>query len=134
MINNLSLNNRVLFKGKVPFNEVPTILSHAYILVTSQPNTVRASGGFPTKLGEYLSAGVPVILTDVGENTKEIKDNIHAFFVPPNNVDLYAKKIEFIIKNYSYAKLVANNGRNYIKEKFSAKVKTEELISFLNSL
>ena len=47
------------------YNDVPKILSEADILVSSQPVTVRADGGFPTKLGEYLMSGTPVLSTNV---------------------------------------------------------------------
>ena len=55
------------------YNDVPKILSEADILVSSQPVTVRADGGFPTKLGEYLMSGTPVLSTNVGETSNTLR-------------------------------------------------------------
>jgi glycosyltransferase involved in cell wall biosynthesis len=134
LISNLNLSNRVLFKGKVNSELVPSILSNAYILVSSQPDTKRASGGFPTKLGEYLSTGIPTLLTDVGENSKYVKDGIHVFFSKPSEVDDYAKKIEYIINNYDKALKVALNGKQFIKDNYSHIVMGKTIINFINSI
>lgn len=128
------LTNRVLFMGKACFEEVPYILCNAKLLVSSQPNTVRASGGFPTKLGEYLASGVPSLLTDVGENAKYVKDGVHVFFVEPQNVSLYAKKMEYILDNYPLAKSVSRNGQQYLIDNFSNTKKGMELFNFVKGL
>ena len=54
LIKTLGLEHRVFIKGRINYNIVPQTLSDADILVTSQPNTKRATGGFPTKLAEYM--------------------------------------------------------------------------------
>ena len=49
VIAELGLGNRVFIKGRIDYNLVPQTLANAEILVTSQPVTKRAAGGFPTK-------------------------------------------------------------------------------------
>ena len=128
------LENRVFFMGKVSFDEVPSILCNAKVLLSSQPNTVRASGGFPTKLGEYLASGVPTLLTNVGENARYVNDGIHVFFVEPNDSVKYANKLDYILSNYSHALKVAESGKNLLFENFSNTKRGKEVLDFLLSL
>ncbi len=133
-IYNLKLENRVKLMGRVNYNVVPEVLSNAYILVSSQPKTLRASGGFPTKLGEYLSTGVPTILTNVGEISHYITHGEHAWLTKPEDIDDYALKLSFIIENYDLAKEVAEKGRLLVYENFSPKTSTKGLFEFLSQL
>ena len=51
VIAELGLGNRVFIKGRIDYNLVPQTLANAEILVTSQPVTKRAAGGFPNEIG-----------------------------------------------------------------------------------
>lgn len=134
LIVQLQLQNRVIIKGKANYADVPIILKQAYILVSSQPDTKRASGGFPTKLGEYLASGTPALITDVGENSKYVKDNIHIFFTKPGDFKVYAQKLIYIIDNYDHALSVAKNGQKFLQEHFSHTKKGCELLEFVSEV
>ncbi len=134
LVFSLKLQHKVIFMGKVASEEVPEILYKAHILVSSQPKTIRASGGFPTKLGEYMATGVPSLFTLVGENDRYVKDNVHLFFSEPNSPELYAEKLAFIMENYNYAKKIAENGKEFIKENFSQTVMGFKLIDFIKTI
>jgi glycosyltransferase involved in cell wall biosynthesis len=134
LILSLALNDCAYLKGRVESSEVPKILCNAFILVSSQPNTIRASGGFPTKLGEYLLTGVPALLTDVGENAKYVKDGKHVFFVKPQDPTAYAEKLQYIIDNYEAAVKVAENGKEFILEHYSHVQQGKRLADFLRTL
>ena len=132
IINDLKLNNRVFIKGRITYDNVPKVLCGATVLVASQPNTKRAEGGFPTKMGEYFMSNVPTILTDVGEISLYVKNKENAFLVPPSNPEEYAKTLIMILDNYSEALDVASNAKNYILKNFGYEVAGKELISFFS--
>lgn len=134
IITSLNIQDRVNFKGRVSSEDVPKILMNSTILVSSQPPTKRAVGGFPTKLGEYLSSGVPAILTDVGENTKYVINNQHCYFVQPNNIEEYADKIDYILSHYEEACRIAQQGKEYIQKTYSLESTGRKMISFLKML
>ena len=134
IITSLNVQDRVIFNGRVPSNDVPQILMNSTILVSSQPQTQRAIGGFPTKLGEYLCSGVPTILTDVGENARYVTNNQHCYFVKPNNINEYADKIDYILTHYKEACLVARQGKEYIQKNYSVESTGEKMVSFLSTL
>ncbi|NVN94320.1 MAG: glycosyltransferase [Bacteroidetes bacterium] len=134
LIVNLSLETRVILKGRIDFNEVPKILKNAYILVSSQPKTKRAEGGFPTKLGEYMASNVPTLITDVGEITKYVKDQENVFICEAENDFKYAEKLNFIINNYDFAKKVALQGKIFLYENYDYKSVGKKLVDFLYSV
>lgn len=116
------------------YNDVPKILSEADILVSSQPVTVRADGGFPTKLGEYLMSGTPVLSTNVGETSKYFKDGEHMYFAKPESPLDYANKLKYIIDNYEKALAVAKKGKMLIEQSYSHISAGEKMHKFLKSL
>ena len=132
LIEKNNLSERVFLMGRANYNDVPQILANAKILVTSQPLTKRAEGGFPTKLGEYMLSGVPTLLTDVGEIKKYVTDGLNVYMVEPCNPVSYAEKLCYILENYSDALSVAGNAKFYIENNFIAKKATEGLVDFLS--
>jgi len=134
LIQKLSLQERVLLMGRVANEVVPMILSQSFILVSSQPFTQRASGGFPTKLGEYLATGVPTLMTSVGEIEDYIEDGTTAWLVEPENPELYAKKLSYIIDNYEVALHVASNGKRFVQNAFDYSKLSANLLHFLQTM
>lgn len=126
------LSTRVFLKGRVDFFMVPNILYNATILVSSQPDTKRAEGGFPTKLGEYLATGKPVLLTDVGEISRYIQNEVHAYIVPPEDPEAYAVALSQILDNYASALAVGETGRKYLYNTFDYRIISRNLLRFLN--
>lgn len=134
IVNKSNLSERVFFKGRVDYGQVPQILKNAKVLVSSQPNTKRAEGGFPTKLGEYMMTGVPTLLTNVGEISDYVKDGINAYLVPPERPELYADKLSYIITHYEDALSVASNAKQYIEDNFSMSLAGECISNFIKQL
>ncbi len=133
-IEDTGTKEKVFIKGRVDFGQVPQILANAQILVTSQPITKRAEGGFPTKMAEYMMSHTPMIVTDVGEIHNYIHDGETAFMVKPCDPDAYAEKLRYIIQHPDIAKVVATKAYKYAKENFCAKPVTQGLIEFLSDL
>ena len=130
LISELDLRFRVFIKGRVDYNQVPQILVNAEILVTSQPVTKRAAGGFPTKLAEYMMSHTPVVVTDVGEIHNYVQDGDTVYMVAPCDDLAYAEKIRYILTHSEEAKLVANRAYCYGINNFASQNVTKKLISF----
>lgn len=128
------LENRIFYKGRATYEQVPCILKKATILVNALPVTKRAEGGFPTKLGEYLLSCRPSIFTESGDIKKYLQDGVHAFIVPPEDAASYADKMSYILENYEKASDIAAHGAQFIRENFNALEQTKELIGFLYKL
>ena len=134
LIKKNNLEDRVIIKGKAEYDDVPRVLSNATILVTSQPDTKRAEGGFPTKMGEYMMSRVPMIVTDVGEIKNYVQDGVTTYMVPPCNPNAYANKIDYILTHEEESYEVVKRAYDMATNQFSSEIATKELVSFLSSL
>lgn len=130
LIFSLNLQDRVIFTGKVKSYEMPKYLNHAKVLCLARPNNKQAEGGFPTKLGEYLSTKKPVAITNVGEITNYLKDGVHAFIAEPDSESSFAKKLNYILKNYDLAIKVGHKGFELVQNVFNYKIQAKELARF----
>lgn len=133
IISDLNLNDKITFRF-ISYDNIPKILTESHILVSSQPRTKRAAGGFPTKLGEYLMSGRPTLLTDVGETSHFFKHKEHMFFAPPHDPISYAEQLDYIINNYDEALRIAAKGRELIIKEYSHLSAGIKIRNFLNQL
>ncbi|WP_437396051.1 glycosyltransferase family 4 protein [Flagellimonas lutimaris] len=130
LITSLSLKEAITLTGKVPHIEVIKYLNESSVLVLARPNNKQAQGGFPSKVGEYLSTGRPIVVTRVGEIADYIIDNVNGFLVEPDAPERFAERLMFVIENYTTAQKVGEKGRELSKS-FESKNQVKKLIRFL---
>ncbi len=121
--------NLVKILGRVRGDEMPKLLLNAKCLL-STPSSFP-SGGFPTKLGEYLLSGIPVLMTIVGEVESYLQNGIDFLGSYPGNYEEMAKNILLIQENQDFANKVGENGRNAALKNFNADNYVNELIDFI---
>lgn len=130
----LGVKNSVLFTGKVPAEKMPTLLCNSSILALSRPNSLQARNGFPTKLGEYLATGVPVVVTDVGEISLFIVDGVNGIIAKESNVEDFANKLIWVAKNPRKAKEIGARGKDLVKKEFSNVLQSHKALELMQSL
>jgi len=126
-----NLEKSIEFKGLMSINEVPKILMNAKCLLTTPLEYI--SGGFPTKLGEYLLSGVPVVATSAGEIENYMTHNENIFLSNVMDIDSIAKNILFIDLNENEAKIIGESGKKIALTVFNAETYSKKFIEFLNS-
>lgn len=125
--------NRVIFQGQVSRDEMPFYLINSKILALARPSSLQSSGGFPTKLGEYLSTKKPVIVTAVGDIPKYLKNRENAFVVEPDDNHLFANELSHMLTNYDKALDVAVKGYDLTLNVFNYKQQSINLSNFLKT-
>ena len=123
----------VVFTGPVPPTAIPQYLVDAEMLVLARPDNIQAKYGFPTKLGEYLLSGRPVVLTDVGNITDFLEDQKSVFIAKPGNIDSIAKKMTDVSANPVFAKAIAESGRQIALQYFNSDKETEKVLKKIYS-
>jgi glycosyltransferase involved in cell wall biosynthesis len=134
MIEQSGIKDKVVFTGLVDREEMPQLLGNADILVVSKPDNLQNSANFPIKIGEYLSTGVPVVVTSVGEIPKFIIDRESGFLALPNNVESFYIKMYEVLSDYERAKQIGINGRKLAQKVFDYKIQSREMIEFINEI
>lgn len=82
----LKLENHIIFHGRVPQYEMAKACEQSDFGIFFRPNRRSSHAGFPTKLGEYLAAGTPVITNDTGDISLIVKNGENGFLI--NSLDI----------------------------------------------
>ncbi len=131
IINDKNLSDNIIFTGKIMPDEMPILLSKAMILALARPNNIQAKNGFPTKLGEYLCTGNPVVVTRTGDIDMFLEDKISCIFAEPNNINDFAEKLIWTVENYDEAKIIGIKGKEQALNAFSYKKQTEKVMQIM---
>lgn len=134
LVEQLNIKDWVVFTGIVEPERMPSLLGNAKVLALARPDNEQAKYGFPTKLGEYLATGKPVVVTYVGEIGCFLKDMINCRMARPGDEDDFAEKLEWIADNYEEALRIGAKGRILTETEFSSKIQCEKALSYMESL
>lgn len=134
IISENALQDKIIFYGQVPRDDMPQLLKNADILALSRPDNLQARGGFPTKLGEYLATGNPVLVTSVGDIPLYIHDGENGYVSSPDDIDMFAMKLDHITKNFEEALVVGRKGTELVYNEFNYCVQTKRVLETLKNL
>lgn len=127
----LNIIDRVVFTGIVPSTEIPQLLKNAEILALARPNSLQNTYGFPTKLGEYLLTGNPVVITNVGDIPLFLKDKESALMSDCGDIEAFADNLLWAIKNPQQAKVIGERGKFLAQENFNYLKESKKIIDFI---
>lgn len=105
----------VIFKGRVPFLEVPKYLSIADILAIPHKKTRQVESVYPIKLFEYLASGKPIVITKFKILEEIITANKTGVFVEPNDPKSIANGILRLIEDDTLRRQISKNGQKLVE-------------------
>lgn len=129
-----NLDSVVVLKGRINADQMPSLLSGAHMLVLARPQNTQTQYGFPTKLGEYLATGKPVVVTKVGDIPLFLTDKVNAFLSEPNDEVDFAKKMVWVTENYEEALKVGNQGKSLVDNEFSSITQGAKALAFFKRI
>ncbi len=124
----------VVFTGRVSPDEIPSLLYNAEILALARPDNLQAQNGFPTKLGEYLATGNPVVVTNVGEIGAFLKNKENALLVSPGDPKAFGKALCWIAENPIAAKKIGEKGKELTLNEFSSIEQSKRVLQCMKKL
>jgi glycosyltransferase involved in cell wall biosynthesis len=130
----LHSNKNIHFVGSKSREEMPGYLTNANILALTRPQNKQTEGGLPTKLGEYLATGNPVIVSDVSDISYYLKPYNAAFIIKPGSVEDATEKLLLAIESPELSAEKGKNGRIASEELFSETKVAEKIVSFLKKI
>jgi glycosyltransferase involved in cell wall biosynthesis len=95
---------------------------------------IRSKARFPTKIGEYLTSGRPVITNRVGQVARYFEDGVNAFVCDPGDARLYGQTILRALQDPIRASQVGVAGRRLAERCFHYANYGEALARFFDSL
>jgi len=112
LVNDQSLENRVLFPGMVSGKLKKSLLSRANLFCLPS-----VGEGFSMALLESLASGTPVMITP-GCNFPEIKEH-QAGFIVERSLDAWTNELERILQNPEQLPALGQNACNLVKKYYS---------------
>ena len=131
LVENLSLQNNVIFTGSVPPQEMPILLKSSKILALARPDNIQAKYGFATKIGEYLMTERPIVLTRVGAVENYLKDKENCIFATPNDINDFADKLLWTIENNDIAMHIGKKGKEVALKYFNAEIESDKIYNLI---
>jgi glycosyltransferase involved in cell wall biosynthesis len=96
-----NFKNKVFYHGYVSQEKINSEFQQYHLLVLPRNSNPQTEYGFSTKLGEYLSSFVPVLITAVSDNKLYLEDGLNSFIVEPDSYIAFSEKILYIIDHYN---------------------------------
>ncbi len=126
----LDVSNNVLFTGFIPPEEFPKYLASADIYVC----TSLSDGGLAVSTKEAMASGLPVIVTDFGDNGKWIENGKNGFVIPMKDPASLADRIVYLIQHKDIRIKFGDAGRKLVKEKFEYNDELEKMENIYKDL
>lgn len=133
VINNMisNLDGSAFYNGFVSNSQARQLMKDFHLLISTRRLTNQTKYGFSTKLAEYMSSGIPYLVTNIGDNSKYIQDGVNGYLIEPDSLNELTEKLEYIIANYEKeGRNIINNAILTAKTYFDYKVYKKQLVKF----
>ena len=130
----LGITQRIEFAGQVKREDLFDLLRAARLLVLPRPAGAFSQAGLPTKVGEYLATGRPVVVTAVGDLPLYLRDGVDAYLAPPDDVPAFAERLRYALSHQDEATAVGRRGRETARERFDPRVHGARILAFIEEL
>ena len=109
----LEITKDVKFVGQIPNNDLPRYLRIADVYVS----TALSDGGISASTAEAMACGLPVVITDTGENRKWVTEGKNGFLIPVKSPEILAEKVIYLLNNENLRRQFGEISRETIRRK-----------------
>ena len=125
---------QVVFAGWAKRKQVAEILGHAKAgLVVLHPTPMYLDA-YPTKMFEYMSVGLPVIVSDFPLWRGIVEDARCGLLVDPLNPQSIAEAMQWILDNPVEAEAMGRRGREAAEKHYSWETEAKKLVALYKKL
>jgi glycosyltransferase involved in cell wall biosynthesis len=132
LIGELGLKDRVFLRDPLPIRDIASVMADADIGIVPKRNDSFGNEAFSTKILEFMSLGVPVVISSTRIDRRYFNDSVVRFFESGNVEDL-AAALEATIKDKGYRQELAERGLDFVKQ-FNWKDRKEVYLDIVWSL
>ncbi len=123
----LGLENDVFFLGRC--ESVAELLSITDVCVLSSK-----AEGFSNSILEYMTAGRPVVATDVGGAPEAVVEGETGYLVPSGDDKRMAERIIALLSDVACAQRMGKQGLRVVQEKFSCRAQLERTLALYDGV
>ena len=125
---------RVEFKGWVSRSEIQHLLGHARIGVITRHPIERHLTAMPTKLFEYMAAGLPVVASDLPTIRPIVETHRCGLLVDPLDPKDIADALSYLLKHPEEAQEMGQRGYQAVRDHYSWDVEQGKLLDLYRTL
>lgn len=124
------------YKGKLDWNEIRAIYQKVRIgmCVLENCGQYDKADNLATKVYEYMSMGLPVILSETAYIKEILKKYHFGIAVDPDSPQEIAEAIRYLLNNLDTAYEMGLEGRRAIKEEFNWELEEKKLLDLYSKL
>jgi glycosyltransferase involved in cell wall biosynthesis len=123
----LGLQDRVIFAGPVPQEEVPIWLAAADVTINPYRDTLVNRAKCAGKLIDYMAAAKPVVAAALGQNVEYLDDGVSGVLTEPGDVRDLAQGIVRVLADPAWAARLGRAARERLWAAFDWNVMVERL-------
>ena len=109
----LNVFEETRFVGLIPNEKLRHYLTSMDVYVS----TSLSDAGLAASTAEAMACGLPVVITDFGDNRRWVEDGVSGFIVPLKDPKALAEKIIYLLKNKDIRKEFGMRNREIIEER-----------------
>lgn len=123
----------VTFLGFQPREVIPKFINISGTCLVPLKKSDVFKTVIPTKMLEFMSCGVPVILSVDGQAREVMEKGRGGVFVPPEDSKALAEAVITLKEDEKLRENLKQNGRNFILNEYTRKAKAKEYLNILHS-
>jgi len=128
-ITDANLEERILFLGKKPFEDLPRLFQGMTVVAALSRNE-----GYGLTPLEGMASGAAVLTSSEGVWDELVRDGIDGYVVKTNDVHQTSERLNTLIENSSKTKTMGKNAAKYILENFSVEREAKQIIQHIRDV
>lgn len=131
MVKECDMSDHIFLRGPRPFEEIRRFYEEADFFVL--PCIIARDGdqdGIPNVILEAMSAGLPVIATNLSGIPEVITNGVDGFLVPPRDSHSLADSIKRLSQDRGLRDAMGRNARKKMEERFNKDQHIDELMAY----
>lgn len=136
-IEKYGLKENIIFLGHVPYKDIQAYLNLANVAVCLNYPTAEYSEltiGNNRKICDYMAAGLPLVVSDVGETGRMLYVKECGIIVDPTDPRSVANGIKVLLSDPGVSRQMGANARKAVCEKYNWEMEKIKLIQFYRTI
>jgi glycosyltransferase involved in cell wall biosynthesis len=134
LINELTLKERVMLIPPQPYEAMPGYLSALDIACSPKVDSPANRAADPIRVYEYMSVGLPVVASALGETANAIENGHDGFLVKHGDDDDLERMLDYVIQNLDSLQEVRRKAREKVIKNYTQEVILKKLETHLKGL
>lgn len=134
LMEDLGVRDSIDLLGLVSVEEIAVLQHFASLTIIYKSDNLQTRNCFPTKLGEMLISGVPVITTTIGDANLYLENGVSAFIFKEDDEDDLVNKMRILLNDKDRSKIMGEEGRNVARQYFNPIYQGQRLHDFYSNL